>query len=70
MEMDRFQKYRQSEKGQATRKAYYNTEKGKKIMKIGKWKSRGLIETYEGQYNIIYDRYINAENCVILICLI
>ena len=49
MEMDRFQKYRQSEKGQATRKAYYNTEKGKKIMKIGKWKSRGLIETYEGQ---------------------
>ena len=63
MEMDRFQKYRQSEKGQKYYKEYRASKKGKKQMKIGKWKSRGLIETYEGQYNIIYDRYINAENC-------
>ena len=61
--MDRHQKYRQSEKGQKYYKDYRASEKGKKSAKIGKWKFRGLKETYKGQYNIIYNKYINTKYC-------
>ena len=35
------------------------TENAKKIRRISHWKSRGLI----GDYNLIYDKYMNATNC-------
>ncbi len=38
---------------------YKLTENGKKNGKIRSWKSIGLLDEYE----IIYDRYINTNNC-------
>ena len=40
-------------------KKYSLTEKGKKNRKINRWKDHGLI----GNYNEIYERYLNTENC-------
>ena len=38
---------------------YNRTPSGKKSMKISDWKFHGLI----GDYDEIYDRYINCNNC-------
>jgi len=40
-------------------KKYQSSEKGIKNIKIQSWKSQGLI----GNYDEIYDRYINCNNC-------
>ena len=41
------------------RKKHNQTPQSKKTFKICKWKSRGLI----GNYDYIYDRYINTTHC-------
>ena len=38
---------------------YIKTPNGKKSCCISKWKSQGLI----GDYQTIYDRYVNTTNC-------
>ena len=41
------------------RKEYDKTPKGKKLKMISNWKNKGLI----GDYEKIYERYINTTNC-------
>ena len=41
-------------------KKYNSTEKGIKSRKINSWKNQGLISD---DYNEIYERYINCNNC-------
>jgi hypothetical protein len=52
-----YKEYR--EKNKEKRKEYDESPQGKKCNIISQWKSKGLI----GDYDNIYDRYINTNNC-------
>ena len=44
---------------------YNQSDKGKKTNRIGSWKHRGLVSD---NYDKIYDRYINSNNCELCKC--
>ena len=52
-------KYRESEKGKEYMKEYRKTGNSKKSNTISRWKRNGLI----GDYDVIYDKYINSTHC-------
>lgn len=49
------------EKHRIKQKQYEQSERGKKFRKINDWKRKGGMKIYDE--NIIYQRYINTENC-------
>ncbi len=54
--------YREKNKEQIKeqRKEHYQTEVGKKVNRVSKWKQIGVIND---DYNALYDKYINCKNC-------
>jgi len=48
------------EKNKDKIKEYNQTPQRKKIVKISDWKSQGIISN---DYDVLYERYINTENC-------
>ena len=56
---------RNKEKDKETKRLYRQTENGKKSHTISIWKHRGLVSD---NYDKIYDRYINSNNCELCKC--
>ncbi len=53
-------KEKNKEKHRQYNKEWTKTEQGKKSMRIGKWKNRGIIFF---DYDLLYDIYINTSHC-------
>ena len=47
------------------KKEYYQTEVGKKGNRISKWKTRGIIDNYNDNYETIYKLYSIQKRCSI-----
>lgn len=58
---EKFKEYaeKNKERKKETFRKYRQTPEGKKKTCIYRWKSRGLV----GDYDMIYDRYLNTTNC-------
>jgi len=50
-------------KNYSNTKKYNESYKGKKLKRIYKWKSRGLIDSDNDNYEKIHQRYIDTTNC-------
>jgi len=51
------------EKKKEYNREYRESEKGKKSLKIGDWKHRGLVWTSKEEIDEIYNRYLASERC-------
>jgi len=60
---EREKEYRQKNKEKIAekKKEYHQTEKSKKEKRITHWKERGVV----GDYEELYDKYINTDKCEI-----
>jgi len=60
---EREKEYRQKNKEKIAekKKEYHQTEKSKKEKRISHWKERGVV----GDYEELYDKYINTDKCEI-----
>ncbi len=56
------QLYRQTESGKLKEDKWRKSEKCKKIKRIWKWKSRGIICDYDAIYDIVLETN-NCDNC-------
>ena len=44
-------------------KQYYQTDQCKKVNRIHRWKTKGLVDSDNDNYESIYDYYINTTQC-------